>query len=431
MPSPDTIRFIHFADVHLGYRQYGLRERADDFSRAFGSVVDYCLRERPDFVLVAGDLFDSKSIDPRTYADAETRLTALREARIPVVAVEGNHERWFGRGDRSWLWQLSRQGLLRLLRQHDPESGALTWQPWSRERGFGAYTDLGTVRLFGVEYLGARLAAALPDVALAAAAAPGEGRRLRVGLLHTGVDEELPFGHGGVALADLAPLRAIADYLALGHVHYRFELPEDDPWIFNPGSLEAHNVLEGLLDDAEGGGRARGLFDVHVSLTDPPTFEARFVDQVIERRPFLRLLIAVDAVPTFEALVKRVEVALLERASDAPVKPVVELVLRGHPQFERAQLDQQRLLNLVNEILSPLHARLKLEFRAATDTAGPIRATSRQEIEREVVLALIADSPQHAKNVSELTRTALDLKAAVLEGRPVEELAAIVEGALD
>ena len=356
---------------------------------------------------------------------------ALAEAGIPVVAVEGNHERWFGRGDRSWLWQLSRQGLLRLLRQHDPESGALTWQPWSRERGFGAYTDLGPVRLFGVEYLGARLAAALPDVVRAAGAAPREGCRLRVGVLHTALDEELPFGHGGVALADLAPLRAIADYLALGHVHYRFELPESDPWIFNPGSLEAHNVLEGLLDGAEGGGRARGLFDVHVTLTDRPTFEARFVDEVIERRPFMRLLVGVDAVPTFEALVRRVEVSLLELASGAPAQPVVELVLRGRPQFERAQLDQQRLLNLVNEILSPLHARLKLEFRAGTDSATPVRGTSRQEIEREVVLALIAASPQHWKNVSELTRAALDLKTAVLEGRPVEELAAVVEGTLD
>ena len=169
------IRFVHFADVHLGFRQYGLAERAQDFARAFGSVVAYCRRVRPDFVILAGDLFDSKSIDPRTYADADAGLALLAQDGIPVVAVEGNHERWFRRGERSWLWQLSRSSRLRLLQQIDPEHEGLTWRPWTAERGHGAYTDIGPVRIFGVEYLGARLSAHLPQVIEAAQATPADG----------------------------------------------------------------------------------------------------------------------------------------------------------------------------------------------------------------------------------------------------------------
>ena len=127
--SDAPIRFVHLADVHLGFRQYGLSERAADFTRAFEGAIDYCLRAAPDFVIIAGDLFDSKTIEPSTYAAADIALERLARAGIPVVANEGNHERWFRRGERSWLWQLSRHGRLRLLRQFRPAHGRVAGRP--------------------------------------------------------------------------------------------------------------------------------------------------------------------------------------------------------------------------------------------------------------------------------------------------------------
>ena len=35
--------FIHIADTHLGYEQYGVRERFNDFSRAFWDIIDDAL----------------------------------------------------------------------------------------------------------------------------------------------------------------------------------------------------------------------------------------------------------------------------------------------------------------------------------------------------------------------------------------------------
>ena len=83
MAAAHRARFVHLADVHLGYRQYGLVERARDFARAFTSVIDYCVTQRPDFVVIAGDLFDTKSIEPQTYADADAALARLADADIP------------------------------------------------------------------------------------------------------------------------------------------------------------------------------------------------------------------------------------------------------------------------------------------------------------------------------------------------------------
>lgn len=50
------MRLIHTADWHLGHR-LGRIDRADHIRRAVGRVVDVCLRERADVLLICGDLF--------------------------------------------------------------------------------------------------------------------------------------------------------------------------------------------------------------------------------------------------------------------------------------------------------------------------------------------------------------------------------------
>jgi len=47
--------------------------------------------------------------------------------------------------------------------------------------------------------------------------------------------------HGTVSEHSLGPLKDGLDYLALGHIHKRFELND---WVFNPGSLENWSLDE-------------------------------------------------------------------------------------------------------------------------------------------------------------------------------------------
>jgi len=86
-------RFIHAADIHLGYEQYGSSERYNDYYRAFAWLVDHALTQRVDFLLLAGDLFNRFAIDPRTLYHATHELERLHAAGIAVVAIQGNHER--------------------------------------------------------------------------------------------------------------------------------------------------------------------------------------------------------------------------------------------------------------------------------------------------------------------------------------------------
>ena len=58
------MHLLHLADSHLGYQQYSLTERFNDFSRAFLHLMDEAVARRVDFVLLAGDLFEKRTVDP-------------------------------------------------------------------------------------------------------------------------------------------------------------------------------------------------------------------------------------------------------------------------------------------------------------------------------------------------------------------------------
>ena len=40
--------FVHASDLHLGYAQYGLEARRQDFDNAFKEVVDKTIELKPD-----------------------------------------------------------------------------------------------------------------------------------------------------------------------------------------------------------------------------------------------------------------------------------------------------------------------------------------------------------------------------------------------
>lgn len=92
------MRFLHFADTHLGFSDLskvdphtGVNRREQDFYDAWWRAIDAILTHRPDFVLHAGDLFQSPRPNNRAIAIALAGLKQLNEANIPFVVVAGNH----------------------------------------------------------------------------------------------------------------------------------------------------------------------------------------------------------------------------------------------------------------------------------------------------------------------------------------------------
>ena len=84
--------FVHAADLHLGYSQYGLEVRREDFDRAFQELVDKTIKLKPDFMIIAGDLFNHAHPSNVTLENAIKNFSRLREAGIPVLTVDGSHD---------------------------------------------------------------------------------------------------------------------------------------------------------------------------------------------------------------------------------------------------------------------------------------------------------------------------------------------------
>src|ERR687884_1621983 len=107
------IKFLHISDVHLGCRRYNLDERTRDFFRAWYEVVtQIAIRNGVDFMLSPGDFFDRRQIDPQTMNHATAGLQRLKEAGIPVVVIEGNHDRRDSVSPYSWMRSFCQAGLL-------------------------------------------------------------------------------------------------------------------------------------------------------------------------------------------------------------------------------------------------------------------------------------------------------------------------------
>jgi hypothetical protein len=94
------VKVAHLADLHLGFRQFdrqtarGGNQREADVAEAFGRAVDDVLEQRPDLVLVAGDVFHSVRPTNPAILFLFQQLQRLRAGlpHVPVVLIAGNHD---------------------------------------------------------------------------------------------------------------------------------------------------------------------------------------------------------------------------------------------------------------------------------------------------------------------------------------------------
>jgi DNA repair exonuclease SbcCD nuclease subunit len=89
-----VVRFVHTADWQLGFHRGFLDDDAQArFTQAridvIGSIGDVVREHAAEFVVVAGDVFDSNQVDRRTVHRALDQLAAVP---VPVCLLPGNHD---------------------------------------------------------------------------------------------------------------------------------------------------------------------------------------------------------------------------------------------------------------------------------------------------------------------------------------------------
>jgi len=95
-----TLKLAHLADLHLGFRQFdrqtpkGINQREADIAEVFRRAVDDLLEQRPDLIVIAGDLFHSVRPTNAAIMFCFRQLHRLRAGlpETPIVVIAGEHD---------------------------------------------------------------------------------------------------------------------------------------------------------------------------------------------------------------------------------------------------------------------------------------------------------------------------------------------------
>ncbi|MBD2055446.1 DNA repair exonuclease [Oculatella sp. FACHB-28] len=414
-------RFLHLADVHLGFDRYDSKERTRDFFYAFNDALEkYAVDADVDFVVIAGDLFEHRNIQPATLNQAQTCLQMLKQAGIPVLAIEGNHDNRPYGTKTSWLRYLADWELLLLLEPGDISAGEPFYQPWDLESRRGGYIDLDCgVRVLGSNWYGAAAPKSIEQIAVAIEALPS-GAMHTLMLFHHGLEGQIARYAGALRYADLLPLKqAGVDYLALGHIHKNYEV---EGWIFNPGSVEANSVEESRYE--------RGVYLVEMNGSG---VQAE-LKQDYYQRPIVRLRFMTRGQESQEEVeqeaIAKVTEAIQSKQLDPSQKPIVELRIEGQVGFDRLDLDVRKLQQQLQRLSGAIIFLLKYEVEAVAYASPLSEEASRTQIEQEVFMDLLAANNLYKKRSPELAQGLINLKDLQLEGRLEAELYEFVQSLL-
>ena len=418
------MRFLHIADIHLGCRRYNLEERTKDFFRAWYDVIEnHAIPNKIDFLLIAGDFFDRRNIDPQAMNHAIAGLERLKEAGIPVVVIEGNHDQRDAVSDHSWMRSLSEWGFIKLLEPTRDEEGHLALVPWNEDERSGSYIDIAGARIFGSHWYGASATAAIPILADALRRASVDGR-FNILMLHTDVEGQTNRPIPAVPVAKLKELKQLVGYVALGHTHKRFDL---DGWAFNPGSLEPTSIDEYKEE--------RGAFLVEVDEAHNVTYT--YINDYVQR-PFQRLSFDVSGVEDAEA-VHLGAMSMIERearkhvsGSDSPA-PIIEVNLRGQLGFKNSLLQINRLRDEAREATGALHVMIRnqsvpVEYAIA---AGLDAQAPRHERERRIIEDLIARDNRYKTRAHEMAELVIEAKRQALSNETPDKILELISQKLD
>lgn len=236
------LRFIHAADLHLDTPFRGLQEVNEAIAQrlsqatftAFDHLIHRALREKVDFLLVAGDIYEQSERSLRAQLRFRDGLALLAQQGIPSYVVHGNHDPLDG-----WISRV----------EFPPEvtvfgSDRVTSVTYARD-------GVAVARIHGISYPTAKVSDDFGRGFQREGSEP-----FQIGLFHCNVGGDP--NHAAYAPRSLKELEECRlDYWALGHVHERKVLSEWNPFVAYPGNLQGRHIREAgprgaLLVETEG-----------------------------------------------------------------------------------------------------------------------------------------------------------------------------------
>jgi DNA repair protein SbcD/Mre11 len=342
----ESLRFIHAADLHLdspfrgiGEASAALRERLQSATlAALRRIVDHTIESKADFIVIAGDIYDSKDRNLRALVSFRKEMERLAERNIPVFLVHGNHDPLNGWGSGFQL-----------------PSNVIT---------FGGRADTETfvrhgrevAQISGVSYMRERV-----TDNLASSFKPVDGSPYSIAVLHANVGHQS--GHADYAPASVSELSSAGfNYWALGHVHTRSVLASEPAMVVYPGNTQGRNPRET---------GPRGCYQVDVDVHGRSHLE--FIDTSVARWAHIELSIA--NLSTMDELIDLMLAKARDEASGFEGPTVARCTIRGngvlHRDLQRDAMNEE-MAEVLSDVLVPESVRIatgaELDFESLART---------------------------------------------------------------
>lgn len=233
------MKFAHMADCHIGsWRDPKLRDAS---TKAFLKAINLCIEKQVDFVLIAGDLFNTALPGIDALKLVVTKLKELKDNNIPVYAIPGSHD--FSPSGKTIIDVLENAGLLVNVMK-----GKIIDEKLNLEFTVDKKTGAKITGIFGKKGM---LEKSHYKSLLKKELEQEDG--FKIFMFHTALTEFKPEELDSMESQPLELLPKNFDYYAGGHVHYIFSKKELDYGVIAyPGPLFPNSFSE--LEKLENGG---------------------------------------------------------------------------------------------------------------------------------------------------------------------------------
>ncbi len=374
------IKFVHCSDIHLGANPYSVEEKMDDMKVAFCEAVNFAVSNRVDFFIIAGDLFDKKVLNAKTLEQAMEAIKPLNDAKIPVYVIEGNHDSSTILHKYSWLEFLSQRGSIILLK---PDGTSLN--RWDELTKTGCIYETDQYVLYGLGYPGVTSKSYINQVT----SSMKKTDKILITILHTGIDRFVTEGMAGLREEDAKELFDMSDYIALGHIHNRYQSEENK--YYNPGSLE--NVRIPQKEEE------KGFYFVTI---DEKTKKVRAEHKATLKRPTYNLTIDLSVVNNLDGATEYIVEAVKKNVKENEKEMVLQLKLRGELKEGGTQIHIGELKERLQKEFSILYIEILNLMSNKKRGTNDQESYTREEIEERVMKDLILEEGFQDKDIDAL-----------------------------
>ena len=227
------MKYAHLADLHLGsWRDPKMRDLS---TNTFLHAIDKCIQDQVDFIIFAGDLFNTSLPALDTLKIVTKKLKELKDKNIPLYIIAGSHD--FSPSGKTMIDVLENAGLLKNVCKGtiNPDTQQLHLTFTIDEKTGAKLTGvLGRKGQLDQRYYHSLDLKSLEQE-------PG----YKIFCFHTTITEMLPTHLDKIESQSISSFPKRFNYYAGGHIHHPIQInpPEYGPFTY-PGALFPNNFSE-------------------------------------------------------------------------------------------------------------------------------------------------------------------------------------------